>query len=865
MGRMVGIDLGTTNTVVAIMDGPRPRVLDNREGRPQTRSVVSLRKRKVKGLDAEEILVGDVALDNWPMAPKDTILSIKRLMGRGVSDPEVQKVRNNVLYDVVEPSVGTRDSIRVTIGGKEFSPVDVSALILKKAKEDAEFRLGEEVTHAVITVPAYFSQIQRDATRKAGLQAGLKVIKILDEPTAAAIAFGTEANDGTPRTILVYDLGGGTFDVSLLMLAGNVFAPLNLEGDMWLGGDTLDERLVDFAVASVKEDYGIDPTSNLRFMAEVKKAAQSAKERLSAGKSADLIVTGMLRDSADNLIDVSIEITREDFERMILPLVGSYRLCSCSQPNFDSDDACAKCGKSLRSTASRDGKALGIVRKALENANQSVDNVDFVLMAGNSTMIPLVQRSMESFFGTGKVQRKIHPKHSVALGAAIVAAWFGNRVVCQAPDATDPKRECGFVNAPDATQCAQCSAPLGLETTRPDAIPSGPESETYVPEEGGKRPRVVIDFGEEGQVAAIAPFHYGTESAGDKFNLFIRKGDPFPTENPKTETFFTRVPNQRMLSIPVWGGDDPTKASANQKQGEAFALLPPGLPQDTAIRIKVWLDHDGIFRLAAYLEDGTDLQPWNVKGDADARAIEAIQRVERILAEKGQAMPPAALRKLEQERERVFEALKKGDFTGAIEKVTALEKSAEESGADEQEDGLEAKAQNLIGYTQFVLRQYSWVISDPNQIYRLTKLAEEASDALAAGKRADLEKKVRELDAATDSLPDAVKVFVAMRGAIMMRVQPLDPAEAASMQEELDAIEELFKANNPGAPRRMEALVMRITRAIQESEGKRPGGFRCSNCGGEVPSGQRNCPGCGEDTWIPRSKTTGGTPTGSYR
>ncbi|MCK5652701.1 MAG: Hsp70 family protein, partial [Gemmatimonadetes bacterium] len=232
MGQMVGIDLGTTNTVIAIVDGPRPRVLHTREGKPELRSVVSLRRRRGRKNapegDATEILVGDAAYDNWGMAPRDTVLSIKRLMGRGFSDPEIQKVQEWAQFKVVKPSHGTKDSVRVILGDEEYSPSDISAMILKKAKEDAEFRLGEEVTHAVITVPAYFGQIQRDATRIAGLKAGLKVIKVLDEPTAAAIAFGTESPDDTPRTLLVYDLGGGTFDVSLLMVAGNIFAPLNL-------------------------------------------------------------------------------------------------------------------------------------------------------------------------------------------------------------------------------------------------------------------------------------------------------------------------------------------------------------------------------------------------------------------------------------------------------------------------------------------------------------------------------------------------------------------------------------------------------------------------------------------------------------
>ena len=446
MAKMIGIDLGTTNSVAAIVDGPAPRVLDNKEARTQTRSVVGLKKPKArKAEEGGEILVGEIALDNWPFMPADTIISIKRLMGRGSADPEVQKVRERVLYQVVEPSGGTKDGVRVIMGGKQYSPIDVSAMILKKIKEDAEFRLGEEVSHAVITVPAYFSQIQREATRKAGLKAGMKVIKILDEPTAAAIAFGMDTGDGTPKTVLVYDLGGGTFDISVLMWAGNVFAPLNLEGDMWLGGDDLDQVLVDHALRHVREEYGVDPTnqpdqSDLRFLAELKKAAQAAKERLSSTRSVTLIVANLLMDDDKNLISVELDITREEFERMILPLVGSYKECVCGEPNHPTNSACAKCGKSLRASAVKEGKAVRLVHKAIRNAKLSPEQIDYVLMAGNSTTVPLVQQVLEDLFGPEKILRKVHPKHSVAMGAAIVAAMIGNRVVCQAPDPSDSKR-----------------------------------------------------------------------------------------------------------------------------------------------------------------------------------------------------------------------------------------------------------------------------------------------------------------------------------------------------------------------------------------------------------------------------------------
>lgn len=221
MGRIVGIDLGTTNSVVATVEMGGCRILQNKENEYQTRSVV--------GYHRGEFLVGTPAMNRWTQAPKDTIISIKRLMGRAVSDPEVEKVKSKYLYEIVEPSDGTKDSVRVKLGGKEYSPEEISAMILAKLKKDAEFVLGEEVTHAVITVPAYFSDKQRHATREAGLKAGLTVMKLLDEPTAAAIAFGMDSRDDEAKSIVVYDLGGGTFDVSVLMMAAGSFSPLNLE------------------------------------------------------------------------------------------------------------------------------------------------------------------------------------------------------------------------------------------------------------------------------------------------------------------------------------------------------------------------------------------------------------------------------------------------------------------------------------------------------------------------------------------------------------------------------------------------------------------------------------------------------------
>jgi len=572
MAKMIGIDLGTTNSVVAVMEGPRPKILDSREGRPLTRSVVSLKRRKGGSSAGEgEILVGDVAFDNWPTAPKDTIVSIKRLMGRGMADPEVQRAREWSVYAIVEPSRGTKDSVRVVMGGKEYSPVEISAMILKKLADDAEFKLGERPTHAVITVPAYFSFAQKAATRQAGEKAGLRVTKILDEPTAAAVAHGIESGDSQAKTILVYDFGGGTFDVSVLMMVGGVFAPLNLQGDMWLGGDDLDEVIVDKAVRYVQEEFGVDPTSNFRFMVALKKAAQAVKERLSAASSADLMVPGLLRSDDGDLIDVELEVTRDEFERMILPLVATYKECACGQANFPTDDRCAKCGASLQDSPVKDGKTVQIVRKALQNADLTSTEIDHVLMAGNSTIVPLVQQAMEEMFGGEKILRTIQPKQCVAVGAAIVAAGLGvSEWVCQAPDRSDPSGECGHTNKWDTEVCEKCGTRREVEREEPEA-----EAREVVTGE--------IDIGGI-QIGGVAPFHYGAEVAGDKFIIFVRKGDSVPTEPAGPDLLHPHAqPEHDQHSNMGWGGTGKGQCEYKARRGVCHPA-PRSLQRDACTR-----------------------------------------------------------------------------------------------------------------------------------------------------------------------------------------------------------------------------------------------------------------------------------------
>ncbi len=391
MGRAIGIDLGTTNSVAAIKAGDL-RVLQNRESQDLTPSVVGAYKKQIR--------IGQLAVDQMPLAPKDTIISVKRLMGRGFRDEQVQQVRGKYSYDVVEPSDGTDEDVRVLLDGKQYSPIQISSMILKKVKEDAEMRLNDQVEYAVITVPAYFSEKQKDATRKAGQMAGLKVQKILDEPTAAAIAFGIDnVGPDDSKTILVYDLGGGTFDVSVLTIVGGIFAQLDIEGDMWLGGDDFDHKIMSHVVGHVQSVYGVDARKDPKFMVKLKEKAEQAKKSLSSMNRTDITIAGMLKDDDGNLIDVELEISRAEFERMIAPDIA---------------------------------RSVELVHTAIRNAGEAMtpDQIDHVLLVGGSSYIPAVRKALSAVFGERKLLMNVDPMKCVAYGAAALSHKWAEKVEC---------------------------------------------------------------------------------------------------------------------------------------------------------------------------------------------------------------------------------------------------------------------------------------------------------------------------------------------------------------------------------------------------------------------------------------------------
>jgi molecular chaperone DnaK len=778
-GKRIGIDLGTTNSVTAIIDGSRPRVLNNSVGKEQTPSVVGIRKRKSDG--KEEYVYGRNAVNNFPMAPKDTIFSIKRLMGRSIRDEQVSKVKGKVIYQIIEPTDGTVDSVAVVLGGKQYFPEDISKMILEKLKEDAECRLSgeEEITHAVITVPAYFSEVQRKATRQAVLKAGMKVIRVLDEPTAAAIAFGMDSQDSSTdnkvKNILVYDLGGGTFDISVLMCSGGTFAQLALQGNMWLGGDDFDQKIIEYAVNDIRKEFGIDPTLNLRFMAKLKHVAQETKEALSSSNSAPLMIPGLLHSDDGDLIDVDMEFTRKQFETMITPLVK---------------------------------ETVKLVDDALKDANLTKEEIDYVLLAGNSTHIPLVQKYMKEIFGADKVMRKIDPKNCVAMGAAILAA-------------RKPEIECpsGHQNDFDATVCSECGESL----------------------EGIKKTKI----GQEGTgvdifIGNIAPYPYGTQSSGDRFTVFVEKGDAYPTttDMQKTELFKTQEANQRIIRIPVYGGEHREKASLNEKQGEAFAILPPGLPQGTIVRLKLWLNKDGIFDLIAHLENGTNLHPRVLQGKLNQKLIDQLADIEKQLQEL-RFEDSRRVDEIEEIKEQAYDAIKDDNVETARAKAQDAKKVISEIST--KPPNVITRAGNLIRYTRYILREYNWALP-PDYAYNLTNIVEDTEKALKEGDLSCLEKIMKELNDKLDNLPRVVQLLDDIKWAIDNRVRPQDPELAQKLQSDFEELVKAIKVNDPTVKIKLDKIID-ILNGIKDKIPKCPN----RKCGKDLKEDQFICPYCGHD------------------
>ncbi|MCA9540851.1 MAG: molecular chaperone DnaK [Myxococcales bacterium] len=379
MGKIIGIDLGTTNSVVAVMEGGEPKVITNEEGARTTPSVVAWDKNG-------EVLVGQVARRQAITNPENTVYSVKRFMGR--RHGEVTEEARRVPYHVVESRGG---GVAIKISDKEMSPPEISAKVLQKLKRAAEKYLGEEVTEAVITVPAYFNDAQRQATKDAGRIAGLEVKRIVNEPTAAALAYGLDKK--RDELIAVYDLGGGTFDISILEVSEDVVEVVATNGDTHLGGDDFDQRIIEYLLAEFKKETGMDVAGDRMVIQRLKEAAERAKIELSSVAETDINLPFLTAD-ATGPKHLNLRLSRSKFEQLVGDLVE---------------------------------RSLEPCRKALKDAGKTAGDIDEVILVGGSTRVPMVQQKVEKFFGK-QPHQGVNPDEVVALGAAVQAGVLAGDV-----------------------------------------------------------------------------------------------------------------------------------------------------------------------------------------------------------------------------------------------------------------------------------------------------------------------------------------------------------------------------------------------------------------------------------------------------
>jgi molecular chaperone DnaK len=542
----IGIDLGTTNSAAAYTpDGRNPRVITI--GTEQL--VPSVVVRRQDG----STLVGAPAKRSAAQDPRSAIFSIKRLMGRRYDDPEVERVRRHVNYQIVGSKGPGQKMAHVMLGDEEVSPIGISALILQWIKSECDKVLPEPVTHAVVTVPAYFDDNQREATRQAAGEAGLKVSRILDEPTAAAYAFGMDLDPDSARTVLVYDLGGGTFDVSIIYIADGIPIVQHIKGDNWLGGDNFDHMIMDYVMEQVAKE-GRATVEEMRadagFMLTLKGLCEAAKWELGQAPSADVITYGALGGK----LRVEVRVQRTDFESWIRPKIE---------------------------------ESIDLVEEAMAKPGLSPEDIDHVLLVGGSTAIPLVGDVLAAKFGWGKIRSSMDRMVCVAQGAGIVASRTLVKV-CH-------RQLCGRENEPDAVKCINPDCRADLRDAKPQV--KCPHCGDLHPQEAVTCPRTGRPMvGGEGGVTAKP---YGIGAHDGSFEVIIKESTPYPTAKPEFATFHTVRDYQERIMFPIYQGFDPVAAN-NEWQctiviPSQHETIPEGkrVPRHTPLDVGFSLDNNG--------------------------------------------------------------------------------------------------------------------------------------------------------------------------------------------------------------------------------------------------------------------------------
>ncbi|MEV7184962.1 Hsp70 family protein [Kitasatospora sp. NPDC093102] len=813
MYRTLGIDLGTTNSVVAHLRRGEPEIIFNRQNQEATPSVVGSGR---KG----ELLVGSTARSRIAIDGANVIRSVKRFMGRKFKDPQVQAALKEVDYRV---TAGTDGDVNVWFNGRSYTPIEISAIILHRLKEDAEQRFGEPFHRAVITVPAYFGERQVAATQEAGRMAGLHVLRIINEPTAAALAYGITSEAGDEgRTVLVYDLGGGTFDISILLLVPGSVSVLGIEGDNLLGGDDFDRGITTALLEDIREEYGSEYQPDLRDRPKIAATAETIKIELSNQESSEVILPGL---GAGQLV-LETEFERARFEELI---------------------------------EARIERTIELTHKAIMQANLTVGDIDEVVLVGGSTAIPLVARRLGEVFGPRRIRRGVNPMQCVALGAAVQSALVGEvecpecrapgdlsasncancattllggpRVSCptchlpvDADAAACPKCEqaldgsgggatipqqtratavvhggncprCGTPAAPGVTACELCGEPLN------SAAPGHTRVATSAAEDVGLRCaacsvvnppgcEVCPGCGELAQVTNpfdITPKNLGIELNDGRLAVIIPKNTSYPTSSPVSREFVVSGSGRQRLEVAVYEGEHEI-AQQNELIGHLTLRLPEGLGGRTPVEVSFGLDRDRTITLSVRIQGGAEktvkLERVTLDPELKVQVEEQQRQVESFTDRWGGELTEAEKREAQRLMD-TLDDLAAGQTRGQSVDA-ALERAQQQLKAQRWVRGSEAYLSLFIHYCEKHL--------DPSDLDRLRSVAAELRLRREAADWEGAMRAARKADELCDSLGHTMRMLTMCN--VYVTQNMVSPALAQLIMAELRGLDAAVEAPN---------------------------------------------------------------------
>jgi molecular chaperone DnaK (HSP70) len=626
--RVLGIDLGTTNSVCAYLKRGDPVILPIR-GKDSISSVLGVGRRG-------DLLVGEQAKSRAALDPENVVYSVKRFMGRRYGSPDVQEVLSRLkLAYRVDDSDG---DVAIWFHGRTYSPTELSSLILGRLKKEAEDAAGAEFPRAVITVPAYFTERQVAATREAGRMAGFDVLRVLDEPTAAALAYNHDREDEDDLTAVVFDLGGGTFDISVLEMIGGMVNVLNIEGDNLLGGDDFDDVLAGQLLQRIRVEEGVDLSGDREARVLLKKEAEKAKTELSETYVTDIVLPSIGQPP----VVFEGEVSREEFVDLVHERVDA---------------------------------AVALVTKAVEGADRTLHDIDEVLLVGGSTAIPYVQERLAELFGPEKIRKRVHPMKSVALGAAVQGGFLptvecaecgtanpvaaDDCVGCERPLRPPRKTACPrcFLYSDEGTQfCGKCGYDLADDRPTPEAPPTcarcgaslaraGLACSRCSTEADGLRCASCGTVNPAGVSQCTnpacgrlleSPLQVTGQSLGialqdGRFHPILPKGTYFPTVEPKGEDFVTPRANEARMEIVVYQGEHEL-AEMNELTGYLTMPLPPNLPKGAPVRVSFGLDDNRMLTVQVSVQAGRErAAKMNHGGRLDPEILRLVEEQRRAV------------------------------------------------------------------------------------------------------------------------------------------------------------------------------------------------------------------------------------------